>query len=52
MRWRESVATLAQLGADTVVELGATPVLNGLVKRIDRSLTRRAVSTPDDLGAG
>lgn len=52
VRWRESVATLAGAGVDTVVELGASPVLTGLVKRCDRSLGRRTVSTPEDLPAG
>jgi [acyl-carrier-protein] S-malonyltransferase len=49
VRWRETVTTLAGLGVDEVVELGASPVLNGLVKRTDRSLGRRTVSRPDDL---
>ena len=35
----------------TIVELGASPVLSGLAKRIDRSLGRRTVSTPADLEA-
>lgn len=49
VRWRETVTTLAGLGVDEVVELGASPVLTGLVKRTDRSLGRRTVSLPDDL---
>jgi [acyl-carrier-protein] S-malonyltransferase len=49
VRWRETVATLASLGVGEVVELGASPVLTGLVKRTDRRLARRTVSTPDDL---
>lgn len=49
VRWRETVTTLAGLGVDEVVELGASPVLTGLVKRSDRSLGRRTVSLPDDL---
>ncbi|HVM14868.1 MAG TPA: ACP S-malonyltransferase [Egibacteraceae bacterium] len=49
VRWRETVGTLASLGAGTVVELGASPVLTALVKRTDRSLDRRTVTTPEDL---
>lgn len=49
VRWRETVAALADLGVREVVELGASPVLTGLVKRTDRSLARRTVSVPDDL---
>ncbi|CAN5115985.1 ACP S-malonyltransferase [soil metagenome] len=50
VRWRETVGALRDLGVGTVVELGASPVLTGLVKRTDRSLARRAVTSPDDLG--
>jgi [acyl-carrier-protein] S-malonyltransferase len=49
VRWRETVGTLASLGAGTVVELGASPVLTALVKRTDRSLERQTVTTPEDL---
>lgn len=51
VRWRETVTALAELGVDEVVELGASPVLTGLVKRTDRTLIRRTVSVPDDLAA-
>lgn len=49
VRWRETVGTLAGLGARQIVELGASAVLTGMVKRIDRSLTRRTVIIPADL---
>lgn len=49
VRWRESVGTLAARGVEEVVELGATGVLTGMVKRIDRGLARRTVSAPEDL---
>lgn len=49
VRWRETVATLAELGAAEVVELGASPVLTNLTKRIDPDLVRRTVSQPEDL---
>ena len=49
VRWRESVGTLAGLGVDRVVELGASSVLAALVKRTERSLHRTTVSTPDEL---
>ncbi len=51
VRWRESVAALAEAGATEVVELGASAVLTGLVKRTDRSLGRRTVTTPEELDA-
>ena len=49
VRWRETVGTLRELGVEEVVELGASPVLTGLVKRTDRTLRRRTVSVPEDL---
>jgi [acyl-carrier-protein] S-malonyltransferase len=52
VRWRETVATFGELGVTSVVELGPSPVLTGLVKRTDRSLDRQTVITPDDLPGG
>jgi [acyl-carrier-protein] S-malonyltransferase len=49
VRWRESVATFAELGVTDVVELGPSAVLTGLVKRSDGSLGRHNIITPDDL---
>lgn len=49
VRWRETVGTLKAMGAAEVVELGASPVLTGLVKRTDRSLGRRNIVKPEDL---
>jgi [acyl-carrier-protein] S-malonyltransferase len=50
VRWRETVGTLGALGVEEVVELGASAVLTGLVKRTDRTLRRRSVISPEDLG--
>jgi [acyl-carrier-protein] S-malonyltransferase len=49
VRWRETIFTLASMGVGEVVELGASAVLTGLVKRTDGSLGRRNVITPEDL---
>ncbi len=49
VRWRETVGTLRSMGVQEVVELGASAVLTGLVKRADRSLGRRNVVVPEDL---
>lgn len=51
VRWRETVCTLADMGVTRVVELGASAVLTGLVKRTDRSLGRQTVIVPGDLEA-
>jgi [acyl-carrier-protein] S-malonyltransferase len=49
VRWRETVGTLGELGVSEVVELCATPILCGLVKRTDRTIARRAVASPEEL---
>jgi [acyl-carrier-protein] S-malonyltransferase len=50
VRWRETVATLAELGATEVVELGASALLAPLVQQIDPSLAARTVTVPQELG--
>ncbi|MCU1358150.1 MAG: fabD [Acidimicrobiales bacterium] len=52
VRWGEVVATLARLGARTVVEVGPGTTLTGLVRRIDPELAVAQVATPDDLPIG
>jgi [acyl-carrier-protein] S-malonyltransferase len=49
VRWRDTVHALGRLGVGHVVELGASGVLTGLVKRTDRGMARRTVAKPDDL---
>jgi [acyl-carrier-protein] S-malonyltransferase len=49
VRWRESVAAMAQSGVGLFVELGAGKVLTGLVKRIADQAEGLACSSPDDI---
>ena len=49
VRWRESVETMAALGVDTFVELGAGKVLSGLVRRILPDATVLAAATPAEI---
>jgi [acyl-carrier-protein] S-malonyltransferase len=52
VRWRESVDTLAGLGARTIVELGPGTTLSGLVKRCRDDVAVTSAATPaevDDL---
>jgi [acyl-carrier-protein] S-malonyltransferase len=49
VRWRQSIETLAGLGATTLVELGPGGVLTGLAKRVAPDLTALSVAVPDDL---
>jgi [acyl-carrier-protein] S-malonyltransferase len=49
VRWRESVAFMAQAGVTKFYEIGAGKVLSGLIKRIADGATTAAVGTPDDV---
>ncbi len=51
VRWRQTLETLAGLGASTLVELGPGGVLSGLARRAAPELTALAVSKPGDLDA-
>ena len=51
VRWRESMAFLAEDGVDTLFEVGAGKVLSGLAKRIDKRLAAQSVGTPADIDA-
>lgn len=51
VRWRESVAWMTANGVTETVEVGAGKALSGMVRRIDREVTTRAVNTADDVAA-
>ncbi len=44
VRWTESVQAMIRDGAETFVEIGVGDVLSGLVRRIDRSVSRKSVN--------
>ncbi|SFT44487.1 [acyl-carrier-protein] S-malonyltransferase [Sedimentitalea nanhaiensis] len=49
VRWRESVEYLVAQGVDETWEIGAGKALSGMVRRIDRAVTCRAVGTAEDV---
>ncbi|WP_267427266.1 ACP S-malonyltransferase [Methylobacterium sp. GC_Met_2] len=51
VRWRESIAAMAEAGVDKFYELGAGKVLTGLVKRIAPQAAASAIGTPADVAA-
>lgn len=48
VRWRESVAAMAEEGVEVFIELGAGKVLTGLAKRIAPGARALSVTGPDD----
>ncbi|MGH9091690.1 MAG: hypothetical protein ACRDZR_09985, partial [Acidimicrobiales bacterium] len=51
VRWRQTLETLAGLGATSLVELGPGGVLSGLARRVVPEIHAMAVSTPEHLDA-
>jgi len=51
VRWRESVAFMANAGVAAFYETGAGKVLSGLVRRIAGAATATAIGTPEDIAA-
>ena len=51
VRWRESVAWMADHGVTEFWEIGAGKALSGMIKRISREATTKPVGTPADIAA-
>jgi [acyl-carrier-protein] S-malonyltransferase len=51
VRWRESVATMVDNGAETLFEIGAGRVLTGIAKRVRAKADARSVGSPDEVKA-
>jgi len=51
VRWRESIAFMAQAGVTTFYEVGSGKVLSGLAKRIAEGASGVSIGTPEDIAA-
>lgn len=51
VRWRESVVYMADQGVESIYEIGAGKALCGMIRRIAKQITTKAVGTPDDVMA-
>src|SRR6188508_1562696 len=51
VRWRESVAAMAQFGVTSFYEVGAGKVLSGLIKRLADGATTAAIGSPEEVAA-
>jgi [acyl-carrier-protein] S-malonyltransferase len=51
VRWRESVAHMADAGVTLLYEIGAGKVLTGMVRRIDERLSGKTIGTPEEIEA-
>lgn len=51
VRWRESVAWMAEEGVAQTFEVGAGKALTGMIRRIHKEMATATVGTPDDVVA-
>jgi [acyl-carrier-protein] S-malonyltransferase len=51
VRWRESIAFMANAGVTTFYEVGSGKVLAGLIKRIAEGVAAISIGTPEDVAA-
>ncbi|MEO0943849.1 MAG: ACP S-malonyltransferase [Pseudomonadota bacterium] len=51
VRWRSSVAWMAEQGVTAFWEIGAGKALSGMIRRIAKEAETRAIGTPEDVAA-
>ena len=51
VRWRESIMWMAKNNVDEIWEIGSGKALNGMIRRIDKNINLRNISSPEDIKA-
>jgi [acyl-carrier-protein] S-malonyltransferase len=51
VRWRESVLWMAAAGVTEIWEVGSGKALSGMIRRIDKAITCKAIGAPEDIAA-
>ena len=49
VRWRESIMWMAKNNVDEIWEIGSGKALSGMIRRIDRNISLKNVSSPEDI---
>ena len=49
VRWRESIMWMAKNNVDEIWEIGSGKALSGMIRRIDRNISLKTVSSPEDI---
>ena len=49
VRWRESILWMAKNNVDEIWEIGSGKALNGMIRRIDKNISLKNVSSPEDI---
>ena len=50
VRWRESILWMAKNNVDEIWEIGSGKALNGMIRRIDKNISLKNISSPEDIG--
>lgn len=51
VRWRESIMWMAKNNVDEIWEIGSGKALSGMIRRIDKNINLKNISSPEDIKA-
>ncbi len=51
VRWRESIMWMAKNNVDEIWEIGSGKALSGMIRRIDKNINLKKISSPEDIKA-